>query len=162
MELGLLWSLPARWSPVAPDLRPSTDVSMACLGSVIIYLCIIFFSASWRSGHGARSQGYLLGCISEGQLVLLLWRTWNFRSWTRIWKVGGSVQFSCSVMSDSLWPHGLQHARLPKLGGKPTIILFQGPYHLQLQHSFHIPKNLLFFFWFTGYLPYLQLWLPRP
>ena len=24
-----------------------------------------------------------------------------------------SVQFRCSVMSDSLWPHGLQHARLP-------------------------------------------------
>ena len=23
------------------------------------------------------------------------------------------VQFSCSVMSDSLWPHGLQHGRLP-------------------------------------------------
>ena len=23
------------------------------------------------------------------------------------------VQFSCSVMYDSLWPHGLQHARLP-------------------------------------------------
>ena len=26
-----------------------------------------------------------------------------------------SVQFSCSVVSDSLWPHGLQHARLPCL-----------------------------------------------
>ena len=25
----------------------------------------------------------------------------------------GSVQFSCSVVSDSLRPHGLQHARLP-------------------------------------------------
>ena len=25
----------------------------------------------------------------------------------------GSVQFSCSVVSDSLWPHGLQHASLP-------------------------------------------------
>ena len=24
-----------------------------------------------------------------------------------------SVQFSCSIISDSLWPHGLQHARLP-------------------------------------------------
>ena len=24
-----------------------------------------------------------------------------------------SVQFSCSIMSYSLWPHGLQHARLP-------------------------------------------------
>ena len=23
------------------------------------------------------------------------------------------IQFSCSVMSDSLWPHGLQHTRLP-------------------------------------------------
>ena len=26
-----------------------------------------------------------------------------------------SVQFSCSVVSDSLWPHGLQHARPPCL-----------------------------------------------
>ena len=25
----------------------------------------------------------------------------------------GSVQFSKSVVSDSLWPHGLQHSRLP-------------------------------------------------
>ena len=27
--------------------------------------------------------------------------------------ISDSVQFSRSVMSDSLWPHGLQHARLP-------------------------------------------------
>ena len=31
-----------------------------------------------------------------------------------IWmQVETSVQFSHSVLSDSLWPHGLQHARLP-------------------------------------------------
>ena len=30
-----------------------------------------------------------------------------------------SVQFSCSVMSDSLWPHGLQHARPPCLSPAP-------------------------------------------
>ena len=30
-----------------------------------------------------------------------------------------SVQFSCSVVSDSLWPHELQHARPPCL--KPTL-----------------------------------------
>ena len=30
-----------------------------------------------------------------------------------------SVQFSCSVMSDSLHPHGLQHARLPCLSPTP-------------------------------------------
>ena len=28
-------------------------------------------------------------------------------------KVISSVQFPCSVMSNSLWPHGLQHTRLP-------------------------------------------------
>ena len=30
-----------------------------------------------------------------------------------------SVQFSCSIMSDSLRPHGLQHARLPCLSWNP-------------------------------------------
>ena len=29
------------------------------------------------------------------------------------------LQFSCSVVSDSLWPHGLQHARLPYLSPTP-------------------------------------------
>ena len=32
-----------------------------------------------------------------------------------------SLQFSCSVMSDSLWPHGLQHARLPCLSPTPGV-----------------------------------------
>ena len=37
------------------------------------------------------------------------------RSGGRVQSAGGrsSVQFSWSVVSDSLWPHGLQHARLP-------------------------------------------------
>ena len=30
-----------------------------------------------------------------------------------------SVQFRCSVVSDSLWPHGLQHAKLPCLSPTP-------------------------------------------
>ena len=32
-----------------------------------------------------------------------------------------SVQFSCSVLSDSLWPHGLQHARLPCPSPTPRV-----------------------------------------
>ena len=32
-----------------------------------------------------------------------------------------SVQFSCSVMSDSLWPHGLQHARPPCPSPTPRV-----------------------------------------
>ena len=31
------------------------------------------------------------------------------------------VQFSCSVVSDSLWPHGLQHARLPCPSPTPRV-----------------------------------------
>ena len=33
----------------------------------------------------------------------------------------GSVQFSCSVMSDSLWPHGLQYARPPCPSPTPGV-----------------------------------------
>ena len=32
-----------------------------------------------------------------------------------------SVQFSCSVMSDSLWPHGLQHNRFPFPSPSPEV-----------------------------------------
>ena len=32
-----------------------------------------------------------------------------------------SVQFSCSVMSNSLWPHGLQHSRPPCLSPTPGM-----------------------------------------
>ena len=32
-----------------------------------------------------------------------------------------SVQFSCSVVSDSLWPHGLQHARPPCSSPTPRV-----------------------------------------
>ena len=32
-----------------------------------------------------------------------------------------SVQFSCSVISDSLWPHGLQHTRLPCPSPTPGV-----------------------------------------
>ena len=45
--------------------------------------------------------------------------TSDFTPWTverrTKWKMvmgKSSVQFSCSVVSDSLWPHGLQHTRL--------------------------------------------------
>ena len=34
---------------------------------------------------------------------------------------GRSVQFSCSVMSDSLWPNGLQYTRLPCPSPAPRV-----------------------------------------
>ena len=44
-----------------------------------------------------------------------------------------SVQFSCSVVSDSLQPHRLQHARLPCPSPTPII----NSYHHQLSSSHH-------------------------
>ena len=46
------------------------------------------------------------------------------QSWTRLKQLSSSsrissVQFSCSEVSDSLWPHGLQHIRLPCLSPTP-------------------------------------------
>ena len=47
------------------------------------------------------------------QAVDLTWRF--YKSIGNEWKPfsESKYQFSCSVMSDSLWPHGLQHTRLP-------------------------------------------------
>ena len=36
-----------------------------------------------------------------------------------LYTISALVQFSHSVMSDSLWPHGLQHARLPSPSPTP-------------------------------------------
>ena len=44
---------------------------------------------------------------------LFTWRTQPKMQWNSKDETISLVQFSCSVMSDSLRPHGLQHARLP-------------------------------------------------
>ena len=52
---------------------------------------------------GPSSQGY--GFSSS--------HVWIWESNHKDHKEGCSVQLSCSVVSDSLWPHGPQHASLP-------------------------------------------------
>ena len=54
-----------------------------------------------------------------------------------------SVQFSHSVMSDSLWPHGLQHARLPCPSPTPGACSNSYPSSrcaIQLSHSLSSPS----------------------
>ena len=46
--------------------------------------------------------------ILKGRISLHRWRTRKLRL-----KEDLLLLFSCSVASDSLWPHGVQHARLP-------------------------------------------------
>ena len=53
--------------------------------------------------------------MEQGSSLILL--TFCFSKY--IVKKYQSVQFSRSVMSDSVWPHGLQHARLPCPSASP-------------------------------------------
>jgi len=49
-------------------------------------------------------------CCREELILNPCWKLflWPVFHWYCYW-----VQFSCSVVSDSLWPHGLQHTRPP-------------------------------------------------
>ena len=48
-------------------------------------------------------------------------QTQGWKSWEDEIIQFSSVQFSCSVMSDSLWPHELQHARPPCPSPTPGV-----------------------------------------
>ena len=51
--------------------------------------------------------------IKKEYSCMLNWTILNPKRWCCESAALNSVQFSCSVMSDSLWPHELQHARPP-------------------------------------------------
>ena len=58
----------------------------------------------------------IVGCAREAKIA-------NFNVWGISGNefVGNSVQFSCSFMSDSLRPHGLQHSRPPCPSTTPGV-----------------------------------------
>ena len=59
----------------------------------------VFIKSTQAINHHARVSDYSSKFFPLNQLLL----TWRL----------GSVQFSHSVVSDSLWPHGLKYTRLP-------------------------------------------------
>ena len=87
-----------------------------------------------------------------------------------------SVQFTCSVMSNSLWPHGLQHTRLPcssiyaprhlqKINSDLLWLLFLC---LALKFFFllelHLTFPMLFSFYYIDFsckASHLWLWFPK-
>ena len=73
----------------------------------------------WRE---CGEKGTLLHCWWECKLVQPLWRTvWRFLKKTGNRTAISSVQFSRSVVSDSLQPHESQHARPPCPSPTPGV-----------------------------------------
>ena len=83
--------------------------------------------AGFRKSRGTRDQiGNICWIIKKARefqkniYFALLTMPKPFTVWITI-SLGSPVQFSCSVMSDSLQPHGLQHARPPCPSPTPGV-----------------------------------------
>ena len=78
-----------------PDLPPEKSVCRS--------------EATVRTGHGTTDWFQIEKGVHQSCHLAYLTYMWS------------SVQFSCSVVSDSLWPHGLQHARPPCPSPTPRV-----------------------------------------
>ena len=78
-----------------PDLPPEKSVCRS--------------EATVRTGHGTTDWFQIEKGVHQSCHLAYLTYMWS------------SVQFSCSVVSDSLWPHGLQHARPPCPSPTPGV-----------------------------------------
>ena len=89
-------------SIISQSLLKFMSIESVMLSNHLIFCCpFSFYLQSFEaSGPFPVSQLFTSGGQRSGASALVL--PWIFR-----------VQFSCSVMSDSLWPHGLQHTRPP-------------------------------------------------
>ena len=102
---GLLHSV---WHSLGPSmfLQMALFHSFWCLSNIllcIVYMCVYIYTHT-----------HIYNTTSS--LSIHIWWTFRLFPWLSHCKQcfsEHSVQFSHSVVSDSLWPHGLQHARLP-------------------------------------------------
>ena len=85
--------------------------------------CLLFLSRPFSGMHGWVK--WTAQCSQKLRLSTVpLAPSWRWRKVTFQFSYSfpyGSVQFSCSVVSASLWPHGLQHSRLPCLSLSPRV-----------------------------------------
>ena len=132
---------PSYWWPPADSLflvkwpwtnffwRKSLPEHPTCMLSC--FNCVWLFVTPWTVAHqaplswGFSSQGYWSGLqflvwnISGGTELYGRFLFFFLLSFKSYFQRTSSVQFSGSVMSDSLWPHGLQHTRLPCTAANP-------------------------------------------
>ena len=124
---------------------------------------IKYQTGSQPLGASTRGSGYDVEGVRGGKTNSYLWlnicdmhpHAWLLHfccmnTWIFMYLSYSSVQFSCSVMSDSLWPHGLQHARLPCPSPTPRTCSNSCPSHPLLSSSppaFNLPQHQGLFQW---------------
>ena len=95
------------------------------------------------------SRGPVFKCLVDLQMQIPLFFFWGQRNPTirvtqqeRVQAV--HFRFSHSVVSDSSWPRGLQHARLPCPSPTPSLLKLQSPMDkLQMSIESVMPSNYL-------------------
>ena len=92
--------------------------SLSCRTLIMLWISVLFSKGACGAGgvnseSQHRSQGARrLPSCTVFKTMLLIWMA--FKSWIHFFQfTTGFILFSRSVMSDSLWPHGLQHTRPP-------------------------------------------------
>ena len=81
--------------------------------------CVWLFTTSWTQHAWLPCPSP--NCVSQSLLRLMSMESVMHPTILSSVVPFSSVQFSCSVMSDSLWPHGLQHTRPPCPSPTPGV-----------------------------------------
>ena len=101
-----------------PGLRRSPGIGN---GNLLQYSCLgnpMDREAWWATVHGvAKSPTWLIDWVHSWSLTMFQFNIYNYPLRVSF----SSVQFSHSVMSNSLQPHGLQHARPPCPSPTPRV-----------------------------------------
>ena len=98
---------------ICPNKETKTPKKLRSLPVRSVTLVTLFFPGSAFYPHDVslRCFGFQTLCSLPVLFGFLHW--FKQASLAEEYCGNSSFQFSCSVVSDSLWPHGLQHARLP-------------------------------------------------
>ena len=137
-NINTLASAIGRKEPPKAYQRASQSISLFLLlkwKTVIVTQCLTLCYPMGYSPPGSSVYGILQARLQEWVAVPFSRRSSQPRDWTQVSRIAGwfftigatrealgsSVQFSRSVVSDSLRPHGLQHARPPCPSPTPRV-----------------------------------------
>ena len=126
--LGLVTPAPSSPGVLSEWLSPSISCSFSLLSNTPLYLlwamvCLTthLLKDIWAmcGSHEYSCCEHCWACFSVSMSLTALGQIPGRRFWQFL--IHTHYLFKCSVLSDSLWPHGLQHSRLPCPSPTPRV-----------------------------------------